>query len=64
MSETSEWRQRFKCIGCGLVIEGRECTNGEIVADDRAGWDGSAVHDCVCWECRGPFLRSRKLLVQ
>jgi hypothetical protein len=47
-------RQRFKCIGCGLTVEGRLNFRGEVIASDRAGWDGSAVRDCVCVVCRAP----------
>ncbi len=49
---TPAGRQRFKCTGCGLTVEGREMPNGEVRAYDRAGWDGSEVRPSLCNACR------------
>lgn len=42
-------RQRFKCVVCGLEIEGRESPDGtRIIPYDRAGYDGSPVRPFRC----------------
>lgn len=41
-------RQRYRCVSCGVVMEGRARTDGSIVAYDRAGWDGSPERPMKC----------------
>ena len=51
-------RQRFRCTKCGLVMEGRENSRGEILPYDRAAWDGSPERPAVCLPCsQGVKLR-------
>ena len=48
-------RQRFKCVGCGLVVEGVLVWNGdgfELRAWDKSGWDGKPAQDMTCYRCK------------
>ena len=44
-------RQRFRCVVCKLLVEGREMPNGDIVAYDRAGYDGTPERPALCVTC-------------
>lgn len=47
-------RQRYKCVVCGIEIEGREDANGYVYAYDRGPYDGSPVKNSICFECKQP----------
>ena len=51
----SRGRQRFKCTGCGVEVEGREQPDGRVLAYDRAGYDGTPVCPAVCFSCIPPI---------
>ena len=51
MSERKGGRQRYRCTGCGVVVEGRATPDGRVMAYDRAGYDGSPVRPARCMSC-------------
>jgi hypothetical protein len=45
-------RQRFECIGCGLILQGRITRDGTIQPYDRAPSDWTkATVPCICSHC-------------
>lgn len=47
-------RQRYRCIRCGLEVEGRIGNDGRVYAYDRAGCDTKTARcplPCVCISC-------------
>jgi hypothetical protein len=44
-------RQTFECIHCGLRVSGRQHTDGQIVADDRAPDNDLPRKPFVCSDC-------------
>jgi hypothetical protein len=45
-------RDRFRCIECQLLFEGRMNRRGEVVPYDRAGSDPNGkIHEAVCVTC-------------
>lgn len=45
-------RQRYRCVECGLVVEGRANSRGEVIPYDRGAWDGSQERPALCVACQ------------
>jgi hypothetical protein len=45
-------RQRFRCVECKLIFEGKRNTRGEVIPYDRSGSNpDDPIENAICFAC-------------